>query len=162
VPVEEGRLLDHGQQAATGGDDLLVATARAIAVAAHAGQVDKAGEPYISHPGRVAARLARPEERAAAWLHDVLEDTPTTGADLHAAGIPDAVVAAVEALTRRRDEIPADYYARVRANPVALAVKAADIADNSDPVRLARLDRDEGVRLAAKYRAARVALGLPS
>jgi hypothetical protein len=137
-----------------------VATARAIALAAHAGQVDKAGHPYVTHPERVAARLGRPEEQAAAWLHDVLEDTPTTSADLRAAGIPHAVVAAVEALTRRWDEAPAAYYARVRADPIALAVKAADIADNTDPVRLGRLDEAVAARLSAKYRAARVALGL--
>lgn len=39
-------------------------------------------EPFIAHPMRVAELVAgtgaRPEVVAAAWLHDVLEDTPVT------------------------------------------------------------------------------------
>jgi len=63
--------------------------AKAIATVAHKGQVDKAGSPYIDHPRRVAERLraAKVGEAvvAAAWIHDVLEDT-----DLYYAGIKSA------------------------------------------------------------------------
>ena len=133
----------------------IVARAEAIARAAHDGQVDKAGMPYADHPARVAARCAPDEEAmAAAWLHDVLEDTDVSAAQLRAHGIPDAVIAAVESLTRRHDEQADDYYARVAANPLALKVKRADLADNSDPSRLAALalqDRALAERLRAKY-----------
>ncbi|MDX6230901.1 MAG: hypothetical protein QOI76_4291, partial [Frankiales bacterium] len=95
---------------------------------------------------------------AAAWLHDVLEDTRTTVTDLAAQGIPATVVAAVEALTRGNGEAPDDYYARVAANPLALKVKRADIADNADPERLAHLDPATRERLTAKYDHARVVL----
>ena len=44
----------------------------AIAAAAHAGQVDKAGQPYILHPLRVMLRVHTPEERMAAVLNDVV------------------------------------------------------------------------------------------
>ncbi|WP_241981192.1 hypothetical protein [Cryobacterium algoritolerans] len=71
--------------------------------------------------------------------------------DLLAAGIPGGVVAAVELLTRTDAVSDADYYAAIRANPIALAVKRADIADNLDPARVARLDVGTRDRLAAKY-----------
>lgn len=137
----------------------LTTTAQRMATQAHAGQTDKAGQPYIGHPGRVAARLTGDEHAvAAAWLHDVLEDTQTTAADLAAQGVPATVVAAVEALTRREGDLPDDYYARVAANPLALRVKRADIADNTDPERLAQLDPALRERLTAKYDHARAVL----
>lgn len=43
------------------------------------------------------------------------------------------------------------YYACVRTNPLALRVKLADIADNSDEVRLALLDEKTAARLRRKY-----------
>ena len=44
----------------------------------HSGQVDKAGRPYISHISRVVDAVDTPEEKLAAALHDLLEDTPVT------------------------------------------------------------------------------------
>ena len=115
----------------------LAARAETLARAAHAGQVDKAGAPYAAHPARVAAAVpGDPLAEAAAWLHDVIEDTGTTLADLRAEGFPEPVLAAVDALTRRADEERDAYYARVAADPLALRVKRADIADNSGPERL--------------------------
>ena len=59
-----------------------VAAAEALARAAHAGQEDKAGQPYILHPQRVAARLSSPETQVVAWLHDTVEDTDVTLAQI--------------------------------------------------------------------------------
>jgi len=54
--------------------------------AAHEGQTRKTGEPYIHHPVAVAQILANMrmdhESIAAAILHDTLEDTPLTKADI--------------------------------------------------------------------------------
>ena len=129
-----------------------------IARTAHDGQVDKSGKPYIGHPLRVMAALTDPHERMAAVLHDVIEDTPVTADDLRAAGCPDPVVAAVVALSKTEGEAQEDYLARVAANPMATAVKRADIADNSSPARLAALDEATRQRLTAKYTAARAYL----
>ncbi len=132
--------------------DHVVTTARRLAEEVHAGQVDKAGQPYIDHPARVAARVAGdPDAEAVAWLHDVVEDTDMTLERLREIGFPADIVLAVDAMTRREDEIPDDYYARVAANPLALKVKRADLADNSDPGRLALLQPDLESRLQAKY-----------
>jgi len=139
----------------------LEATAELVAHLAHAGQVDKAGEPYITHPARVVARIPVGEHlvRAAAWLHDVVEDTDVTMDDLRGVISP-TVVSAVAALTHREGEAPADYYARVLRNRTALRVKTADIDDNTDPTRLARLDPATRERLTAEYETARELLGL--
>ena len=131
-----------------------------IAQTAHAGQVDKAGADYIAHPRRVADRVvpATPENRAAALLHDVLEDTRVSVDDLVAQGIPLEVVEALMLLDRGRSPSPEAYYAGIRGNAIALAVKLADIADNSDPGRLALLDEQTRQRLQQKYSKALIAL----
>jgi len=132
--------------------DADVARARAIAKAAHAGQVDKAGADYFSHPCRVAASLADPAARAAAYLHDVVEDCPGwTLARLAAEGMPPEVVAAVDALTKREGEDGEAYLARVLANPIAVRVKLADLRDNMDMTRIARPTEKDFARLE-RYR----------
>lgn len=127
----------------------------AIAAGAHAGQVDKAGAPYILHPLRVMMRLSDTERRIVAMLHDVLEDCPGwTARRLVEDGFSDAVVVAVDALTKRQDE---DYFVFVRrcaADPIARDVKRADIADNLDTSRLgAHLSATDEARVR-KYRKA--------
>jgi len=137
--------------------------AQAIATIAHRGQVDKAGNPYIDHPRRVADRIKPDRDYldtvSIAWLHDVLEDTDVTRDDLHAAGIEWSVIVEVERLTRTPDVSPEDYYENIRGSRRALEVKLADIADNTDPSRLALLDDATIARLTRKYAKARMLLG---
>ncbi|MDX8050010.1 HD domain-containing protein [Lentzea sp. BCCO 10_0798] len=122
-----------------------------IATAAHDGQVDKSGRPYIGHPLRVMASVTGEHEQMAAVLHDVIEDTPVTADDLLARGCPAAVVDAVVALSHLPEEPQEDYLRRVAANPLALSVKRADISDNLSPARIARLEEATQDRLKAKY-----------
>jgi (p)ppGpp synthase/HD superfamily hydrolase len=128
-----------------------VAAAKAIATIAHRGQTDKIGVDYIEHPRRVAARLTDPTQVAAAWLHDVIEDCGVTANDLIAAGISREVVDAVVLLTRTETNEGDGYYRAIRKNPIALAVKLADIEDNTDPARTALLTAEKREQLAAKY-----------
>lgn len=123
----------------------------ALATSAHDGQVDKSGRPYIGHPLRVMAAVTGEHAQMAAVLHDVIEDTPVTALDLLARGCPTAVVDAVVALSHLPDEPQDVYLRRVAANPLALSVKRADIADNLSPARLARLDAALQDRLRTKY-----------
>jgi (p)ppGpp synthase/HD superfamily hydrolase len=56
-------------------------------VDAHAGQLDKAGKPYILHPIRVMMTVEGPSldsARKVAILHDVVEDSPWTVESLDA------------------------------------------------------------------------------
>lgn len=111
---------------------------RAIALAAeaHAGQFDKAGQPYILHPLRVMLRLSEENERIAAVLHDVVEDTAVTLERLGHEGFAAGVLVAVEALTKRPGESRLEAAARAAADPVARAVKLADNAENMNLSRL--------------------------
>ena len=149
-----------------------VDVARRIATRAHQGQLDKIGVAYIEHPAMVASFVqalpvfaaADPETQsdavAAAWLHDVLEDTDESVETLVAAGISERAVSTVTALTRTDEVAPDDYYALIRALPVARMVKTADIASNLAPERVAQLDEHTRVRLARKYAHALEALGV--
>jgi (p)ppGpp synthase/HD superfamily hydrolase len=115
----------------------------AIAAAAHAGQVDKAGQPYILHPLRVMLRVASEHERIAAVLHDVVEDTPVSLQMLMEEGFATEVIAAVEALTKRPGETRLQAAQRAAADPVARVVKLSDNAENMDLSRIANpTDRD--------------------
>ncbi len=107
-----------------------------IAARAHAGQVDKANQPYILHPLRVMLAVTGEFERMAAVLHDVVEDTPITLDDLRAEGVPEPVVEAVAALTKSKGEGRLAAAKRAAANPIARVVKLADVADNMDLSRL--------------------------
>lgn len=139
------------------GTDLLD-LAESIARDAHAGQTDKLGNDYIDHPRRVMERalfMAPSQDRfdcaAAAWLHDVVEDSDATLEDLRQQGVPDRVVEAVDRLTKQPGVSRADYFARIREHEIARIVKAADLADNCDPSRFSRLPFPTQYRLSAKY-----------
>jgi (p)ppGpp synthase/HD superfamily hydrolase len=125
-----------------------------LARRAHEGHLDKSGRPYIAHPLRVMGQLKGVDERMTAVLHDVIEDTDVTLDDLAAVGCPASVLEAVAALSRNPGEAQEDYLARVVANPLALIVKRADIADNMSDDRMGRLDQATQERLLAKYHAA--------
>lgn len=138
----------------------LVERAKALAYRAHAGQVDKAGRPYIEHVARVAAAVADdPEAETVAWLHDVLEDAPGYWREIVNVFGP-SVFEAVRTLTRFKSVHVDVYYAEIRNDPIALRVKLADIADNADESRLALLDEKTAARLRRKYANARKALEL--
>ena len=150
-----------GQQPAALVGEAAVQRAQALATTAHAERTDKAGRPYIGHPTRVVGHLANPtaQESVVAWLHDVVEDARVT-IDRIEDEFGSQVADAVDAITRRPDEPTSDSYVRVKANPTALTVKAADLADNTDPARLQLLEPDVRAGLVAKYAHARHALGL--
>jgi len=136
-------------------------TARRIAEYAHRGQVDKAGEDYIEHVRRVASTFDRTSDACVvAWLHDVVEDTAIDLSLIDAVFGP-TIAASVDALTRRDGEAPSAYYQRVRDDYTALHVKRADIRDNCDVRRLARLNSKTVLRLIGKYANALDALDAP-
>ena len=105
-----------------------------IAIRAHRAQVDKGGNPYILHPLRVMQRMHDETSRIVAVLHDVIEDAGINLSDLSEFG-PE-VVAAVDALTRRRGETYDAYIDRVSQNAIAKRVKLADLEDNYDLSRI--------------------------
>lgn len=131
---------------------------RAIALAAeaHAGQLDRAGAPYILHPLRVMLRLKTTDERIVAVLHDVVEDCHWTIEALRAEGFTEAVLRAIESVTKREGEDYEAFVLRAARDPIGRRVKLADLHDNSDMTRFANpTDRDR-VRVEKYTRAIRV------
>lgn len=121
-----------------------------IASCQHDGQRDKAGEPYMAHVIRVFCGVRRSDHQIVALLHDVVEDGHLRLDHIEDHFEPD-IVAAVDAITKRKGEPYREYLDRVKGNPAALAVKLADIADNSSEDRLAKLMPDVAERLRGKY-----------
>jgi guanosine-3',5'-bis(diphosphate) 3'-pyrophosphohydrolase len=118
-----------------------------IAARAHAGQIDKAGQPYILHPLRVMLRLQHNNERIAAVLHDVVEDTEVTLEDLAQAGFSADVLGAVEALTKLPGESRMDAARRAALHTIALSVKLADNSENMDLSRITNPTEKDFARL---------------
>jgi (p)ppGpp synthase/HD superfamily hydrolase len=135
--------------------DNMLETAIYVAVTAHAGQIDKQGEPYIRHPLRVMELGRTEEERIVGVLHDIIEDTNISSYNLDELGFEKRIVDAVVAITHLPNEPNIEYLARVKANPIALFVKLNDIKDNSRPDRTADLEPETYNRLKAKYQFSR-------
>lgn len=133
-------------------EELLV-LAKRIALTAHEGQVDKAGIPYWHHPAFVADHVSNPDAKVVAWLHDVVEDSEWTLEDLLADGIWPEIIEGVDAITKRAGEAYETYLDRVKANPLALAVKLADLTHNMDISRIANPTEKDFARIE-KYRCA--------
>lgn len=137
--------------------------ALAIATAAHAGQTQRNGEPFILHPLRVMLALSQGPAapagneldalRIVAVLHDVVEDTEWTFDQLRAEGLSDVRVAALDSVTKREGEAYPDFVRRSAADPIGRRVKLADLEDNLDARRLPTWKDKDGKR-ARKYLAA--------
>lgn len=123
-----------------------------VATRAHQGHFRKDGSPYISHVVRVALRLntSDPQLLAVALLHDTVEDTSVTLDELKELGFSQVVIDAVDAITKRPGEqYQRDFIERICKNPIARAVKMADIADNLEDQ--AALDPEEAEFLRRRY-----------
>ena len=131
----------------------LTMEAMKIAYAAHHGQVDKAGMPYVLHPVHLAEQMEDEYSTCVALLHDVVEDTAVTLEDLKKV-FPQPVIEAVALMTHAKEEPYLEYVAKLKANPIARAVKLADIAHNSDQSRVPDMAPELRSYFREKYRAA--------
>lgn len=134
--------------------------AERIAQKAHAGQTDKAGEDYISHPLRVSARCTSPKAKIVALLHDTVEDTYVTPEYLKEQGFDNEVVEGVLSVTRNEGESYAQFVQRAAANAIGKEVKIADLEDNMDVRRLGDLAEKDMARLHKYLHAWRYLKGL--
>ena len=131
----------------------MVAAARLIAKLAHKGQTDKAGQDYFTHPEAVAAMLDTPEEKAVGYLHDTVEDTPVTVAEIReifGERIADAV-----ALMTHAEGVPyMEYVKKIGKDPLARKVKLADLTHNMDIRRIPEPKQKDLDRIEKKYKPA--------
>ena len=106
----------------------------------HKEQVDKSGLPYVFHPFHLAEQMETEDTTIVALLHDVVEDSDLTLVDLRQIGFGDTVIAALALLTHDPAVEYMDYVRAIKDNPIARAVKLADLRHNSDLTRLDTLD----------------------
>lgn len=104
---------------------------------AHKDQTDKSGMPYVFHPFHLAEQMETEETTIVALLHDVVEDTDYTLKDLTDMGFGESVIEALSLLTHDDEVEYMDYVRAIKENPIATAVKLADLRHNSD---LSRMD----------------------
>lgn len=123
-----------------------------IAVNAHAEQTDKADETYILHPLRVMLEQDSQAAMIAAILHDVVEDSDWTVAELkeETVDFPDESIEAIELLTKSDGQSYEEFVRRAAKHPIAQSVKQSDIEDNMDLTRLNDVD-DAVLQRLEKY-----------
>ena len=131
--------------------------ALSICYEAHKDAYDKSGAPYVFHPFYVAEQMKDEVTTVVALLHDVVEDSDYTLEMLKEAGFGQDVVGAIALLTRTEDihtdEEYMAYIMKIKENPIARAVKIADLTHNSDMTRLSVVT-DKDIMRAAKYQRA--------
>ncbi len=124
-----------------------------LATKAHRGLKDKAGAAYILHPLRVMLNMKTKEERVAAVLHDVVEDTKYKLEDLKKMGYSEKLLRSLDCLTKRDAEEYEKFIKRVKRDPLARRVKIADLEDNLDPERI-KNPKQRDFKRFEKYRRA--------
>lgn len=132
--------------------DVLLKKAEEIATVAHEGQFDRCGVEYINHPRTVASYLEDPKEKIIAWLHDTIEDTDVTEADLRPV-FGDEITDTVLILTKHPGDDYFDYIRRIEKNDTAINVKLADLTHNMRPDRIKNPNQRDLDRLE-KYKKA--------
>ena len=120
---------------------------------AHRDQTDKSGMPYVFHPFHLAEQMTDEYTVTVAVLHDVVEDTDITFEDITGMGFPAEVTDALKLLTHDDAVEYMDYVAKIKHNPIAKAVKLADLSHNSDTSRLDVVD-EKALKRVEKYAAA--------
>lgn len=131
----------------------LTKKAMKIAYEAHKDQTDKSGIPYIYHPIHLAEQMNDEQTTCVALLHDVVEDTDITLSDLRNEGFPEPALEALRLMTHDKSVPYMDYVRKIKENPIARAVKLADLRHNSDLTRLDVVDEKARERVE-KYRKA--------
>ena len=133
-----------------------IARALEIAMDAHRGVTDKAGNPYILHPLKIMSVVDSEEEKIVAVLHDVVEDAKRKGWDferLEEEGFSPQVLEALRSVTINDGEDYDDFIDRAAKNPIGRKVKIADLKDNMDVTRIGELAERDRERLN-KYKRA--------
>ena len=117
---------------------------------AHKDQKDKSGMPYVFHPFHLAEQMETEETTIVALLHDVAEDTQYTLEDISKMGFGEAVMEALTLMTHDDAVDYMDYVRAIKDNPIAKAVKLADLRHNSDITRLDTVD-EKALKRREKY-----------
>ncbi len=119
----------------------------------HQGQLDKSGIPYVFHPFHLAEQMSDENTTIVALLHDIIEDTDCTAELLYEKGFSAEVIEAIQLMTHKKGVDYMDYVREIAKNPIARAVKIADLKHNSDLTRLDVID-EKALSRREKYQKA--------
>ena len=117
---------------------------------AHKNQLDKSGMPYVYHPFHLAEQMEDENTTIVALLHDVAEDTDITVDDIRKTGFSEEICEALRLMTHDEDVPYMNYVRNLKDNPIAKAVKLADLKHNSDLTRLDTVD-EKAIKRMDKY-----------
>lgn len=125
----------------------LVSKAMQVCYRAHRDRVDKGGVPYVFHPFHLAEQMTDENTVVTALLHDVVEDSDITLDMLKVMGFDGEIAEALRLLTRDPRISYMEYIETIRNNPIARAVKIADLKHNSDLTRLPEVTSGDLLRV---------------
>lgn len=138
-------------------EEYMLELAKFVSENSHKNQVDKAGIDYFAgHIQAVVNGVTTNKEKIVAYLHDTVEDTPLTIERIKEL-FGEEIGEAVFAITKSKDgSLPYDdYIERVKANPLARAVKISDLKHNMDLSRLEKVGiTEKDIKRAKKYQKA--------
>lgn len=128
----------------------MVEKAISIALEAHAGQVDKYGQPYIFHVMRVMNEGETQDEKIAGVLHDIIEDSDWTLEALSKEGFSELIIETIGLLTKAEGEDYLNYVKRLSDHPLAKKIKLRDLKDNMDIRRMDEI-REKDIERLNRY-----------
>ena len=136
-----------------------LALAVSIAAKAFENKTDKSGKPYILHCLRVMNSVNQKDDElmCAAVLHDLIEDTEYTFADITKLGFSDRVIGILHLVTHNKETPYMEYIKAISVSKDATQIKLADLKDNSDITRLKGLRKKDLDRME-KYHTAYIYL----
>ena len=120
---------------------------------AHKNQQDKSGLPYVFHPFHLAEQMKDENTTIVALLHDIVEDTPCTIDELRNIGFDNQIIEAISIMTHNESVPYMEYIRQIKPNPIAKAVKLADLKHNSDLTRLDMIT-EKDLKRVEKYQTA--------
>ena len=138
-------------------EEYMLELAKFVSENSHKNQIDKAGIDYFAgHIQAVVNGVTTNKEKIVAYLHDTVEDTPLTIERIKEL-FGEKIGEAVFAITKSKDGSLSydDYIERVKANPLARAVKISDLKHNMDLSRLEKVGiTEKDIKRAKKYQKA--------
>ena len=138
-------------------EEYMLELAKFVSENSHKNQIDKAGIDYFAgHIQAVVNGVTTNKEKIVAYLHDTVEDTPLTIERIKEL-LGEEIGEAVFAITKSKDGSLSydDYIERVKANPLARAVKISDLKHNMDLSRLEKVGiTEKDIKRAKKYQKA--------
>jgi len=130
-----------------------LALAISITSVAFEKKLDKAGEPYILHCLRVMNATVGDEcTKCASVMHDLIEDTEYTFADLSKLGFSDKTIGLLHLLTHQKETPYDEYIKAISVSNEATEIKLRDLEDNSNITRLKGLGKKDFDRIEKYHR----------